>query len=157
MGSISQYLPIINVLGFIALGTAIFYTQFKSGAKQVSSEVITNYKALDDQKTQQIEALKQDVEEIRANMRSSEKGFIERIAKLEGQLKEKDNQLKMVHQILANRNPELEQVLGEIRDFMQSIDLQNQHQTKILERGQIRDENIDQSTEEETGNVLRKQ
>jgi uncharacterized coiled-coil protein SlyX len=155
MENFSQYLPIINVFGFIALGVAVWYTQFKTGSNQISGEVITNYKALDEQKNNQLNSLQKDIEEIKATMRAMEKGFIERIAKLEGQLKEKNNQIDSLNLILANRNPELETVLSEIRDFMKELRDTNVYQTNILERGQIRDVKIDKATNKEEGKVLR--
>src|SRR5688572_5572467 len=126
---LSNITPIINTIGFTVLAVAIWYTQFKTGSSKVSSEVMGNYERLDEQKTQRIKDLEQAVEEIKATMRLTEKTFIERIAKLEGQLKEKNNQLDAVNKILANRNPELEQVLNEIKDFMAGIHKQNIHQT----------------------------
>jgi uncharacterized coiled-coil protein SlyX len=155
MSDFKEYLPIINVFGFIALGVAVWYTQFKTGSNQISGEVITNYKALDEQKNNQLNSLQKDIEEIKATMRAMEKGFIERIAKLEGQLKEKNNQIDSLNLILANRNPELETVLAEIRDFMKELRDTNVYQTNILERGQIRDVKIDKATNKEEGKVLR--
>lgn len=153
---ISNFIPIINTIGFVVLAAAIWFAQWRSGSKEISSEVRENYKTLDEQKSLQLEELKKAIEEIKASMRATEKGFIERIAKLEGQLKEKNNQIDSLNRILANRNPELETVLGEIRDFMKELRETNVHQTNILERGQIRDKVIDKHTENEDGKVLRK-
>ncbi len=157
MGNFSQYLPAINSIVIAVGGIAVVLIYIFYNRNNVSSTIIDNYKTLDDQKTEQIKVLSQAIEEIKASMRTTKEAFIERIAKLEGQLKEKNNQIDSLNQILANRNPELENVLGEIRDYMASLDKKQQHQISILERSQVRDDNIDQSTEDETGNVLRKQ
>jgi uncharacterized coiled-coil protein SlyX len=152
----TELLPIINSSIIAIGGLTVVVIYIYSNKNNVSSTVISNYKTLDEQKTQQISELQKAIEEIKANMRATEKGFIERIAKLEGQLKEKNNQIEALNQILANRNPELEKVLAEIRDFMKDIKNQNEHQTSILEESQKRNEVIDQSTDQEKGKVLRK-
>jgi chromosome segregation ATPase len=142
MENFATYLPALNALGLISVAVAIFYNQYNSGAKQVSNEVISNYKLLDEQKTKQIADLQKQILAIQEAMRASENRFVERIAKLEGQLREKNHQVESLNQILANRNPELEKLLAEIRDFMQNIYSQNQHQTSILEEAQNRNQVI---------------
>jgi hypothetical protein len=156
MSDLKEYTTLISsiIIALGAISTALIYVL--SNKNNVSSTVIDNYKTLDAQKTQQIKDLNTAVEEIKATMRATEKGFIERIAKLEGQLKEKDNQIVALNKLLVER-PELETVLGDIKDFMAGIYAQNQHQTKILERSQTRNEGIDAATEHETGNILRKE
>jgi hypothetical protein len=141
--NITSILPYLNSLGLLGLAAAIFYTQFSTGARQVNSEVLANYKALDEQKTQQISNYEKDIAEIKNAMRTMEKDFIERIAKMEGQLKEKNSQIDSLNVILANRNPDLEKILGEIRDFMKDIHFANLHQTEILDNQVVREKSID--------------
>lgn len=155
MGNISQYLPLINSTVIAVGGIAVVLIYIFYNRNNVSSTIISNYKTLDDQKTEQIKGLSQAIEEIKATMRAIEKGFIERIAKLEGQLKEKDTQVKNLNEILANRNPDLESLLLEIKNFMKSLVDSSLYQTSILERSQSRSNMIDDHTQTETGNILR--
>ncbi len=157
MENLSQYLPLINSIVIALGGITVVLIYIFSNRNNVSKTVIDNYKTLDDQKTRQIEDLKKDVQEIKATMRVIEKGFIERISKLEGQLKEKDNQIRTLNEILSNRNPELEKILGEIHEFMKQLVKSNSHQTEMMESSQNRNDRIDSATDNETGNVLRKE
>jgi hypothetical protein len=151
-----EYLPLVNSTVIAIGGIAVVVIYIYNNKSNVSSTVIDNYKTLDEQKTQQIESLQKAVEEIKATMRANEKTFLEKIYKLEGQLKEKDNQIKSLNQILSNRNPELEKVLSEIKHFMSNIYDQNRHQTSLLENNKVRNQEIDTHTELEQGKVLRK-
>jgi hypothetical protein len=128
-----EYAPLINTAGLIVLAFAMVFTQWKAGAAKVSTEVIANYAALDKQQKEQISHYEQEFGKLKAEMANMEKGLIAKISKLEGALGEKENQLKMLNEILANRNPELEKVLTEIRDFMKQLTLKNDAQTAMLE------------------------
>jgi len=130
--------------------------EWRSGAKQLSAEVLHNYETLVKQQKDQILHYEQEFGKLKSEMANMEKGLIAKLGKLEGQLQEKDKQLQTLSEILANRNPELEKVLAEIRDFMKELNDTNMHQTKILEASQKRDKGIDDSTDAQTGNILRK-
>ena len=132
--TLQQIQPFITAAGFVVLAAAIWWSQWRSGAKQVGAEVIANYERLDRQQKDQIDAYKRDIEEIKASMRQTEKSFIEKIAKLEGAVGEKDRQLEILNKVLANRNPELEKILAEIRDFMRQLALKNDEQTDMLKQ-----------------------
>lgn len=147
--SASDITPFINTAGVVFLAVAIFFTQWRAGSKQVSAEVMDNYEKL-------VSQLRDELTTVKTEMVNMEKGLIAKIAKLEGALEEKERQLATMAEILANRNPELEKVLAEIRDFMRNLADANRHQTQILEAGQSRDKAIDTSTKARVGNVLRK-
>jgi capsule polysaccharide export protein KpsE/RkpR len=144
--SLSSLLTLLPTLVLIA---AIVFSQWRSGAKEVSGEVMANYEKL-------VAQLREELTRMKTEMGNMEKGLIAKIAKLEGQLQEKDSQLSSLQTILANRNPELETVLGEIRDFMKQLKDETNHQTTILEAGKSRDRQIDDSTDRQVGNVMRK-
>ncbi len=69
---------------------------------------------------------------------------------LKGKIQEKDTKLDEYAAILQNRNPELETVLKEIRDFMKILHDQSN-------RNESRNISIDKATDEDTGHVMRKQ
>jgi chromosome segregation ATPase len=124
---IAAYLPTVVII------LAIVFTNWRTGAKQVSTEVLANYEKLDKQQKEQIDAYKKDIAEIRATMRATEMTFIEKISKLEGQLSEKDKRVKDLELIVTNRNPDLEKILSDIRDFMKRLSETNTKQTRMLE------------------------
>ena len=135
-----DFTPNINTLSILVLAAAILYSQWRTGAKQVGAEVIANYKALVEQKNEHLNQTKQELATFKTEMANMEKGLIAKIAKMEGALGEKDKQLEMLNKILANRNPELEKVLGEIgkglgeiRNFMSQLTLKNDEQTVMLQ------------------------
>ena len=154
---------IISAVTLIGVAAAVLYTTFKREDKGVSAEVISNYEKLDQQQKDQIAKYEHDHGALKTQMENMEKGLIAKIAKLEGQLQEKNRQLDQQNRLLeeknaiiANRNPELETVLGEIRDFMKQLNETNKLQTAMLKKGQTRDDKIDESTKAEVGHVLRK-
>jgi hypothetical protein len=108
--SFTQLAPLINTLGLLVLAAAIWFTQWRSGSSQVSAQVISNYEQLTKQQKDQIEAYKGDMEKLRSTLTDSEKNFIERISKLEGQVLEKEKRAKDLELLVVNRNPELERL-----------------------------------------------
>ncbi len=140
-----DFLPVINLIGFAVLGVATWYTNFRSGKDKIGGEVLSLYK-------EQIAALEADVQRTRE--RSHELGNAVQKISLElgivkGQLQEKDKKLEEYSAIFQNRNPELQQVLGEIRDFMKMIHAQGT-------RFETRNTAIDKASTTDTGHLLRK-
>lgn len=153
----------ISTFGVIAVAGFLVWKEYRSGNSTLNSQVVANYKQLDEQQKDQIaqkdaaiNQYQKDMAEIKQAMGTMKEGFAKEIGKLQGELKAKDEQIALLQQTVLNRNPELEKLLTEIRDFMENIYKQNQHQTTMLEKGQVRNEKIDDATEAETGKVLRK-
>jgi len=144
MTDLSYWMGIISFAGVAFLGVSTFLTNWRSGKDKVGNEVLVLYK-------EQVSALEADV--LRARDRSNELGnqmqtlSIE-LGKLKGEIVARDKQLSEYKEIFQNRDPELQQVLTEIRDFMGDIH-------KQLITNEVRNIKIDKTTREETGKVLR--
>lgn len=154
--TLQDSLPILNVIAIVAVGVAIFYNSFRSGAKTINSEVMENYKELDRQQKDHITALSLEITKIKEEMRVIEKKFITEIATLNGKLIEKDRQLSSF-QVIAD--PKLQELLSEIRDFMKGLHKESQGQTTMLEkaekRGQHQVEMIESQVAREDGSLLK--
>ena len=151
-------LPILNILGLIALAFSIVYTQIRSGSRQVSSEVMSNYQTLDDQQKVIIQKQQTDSAGMQARLKSLEN----ELAELRGSLKTKDEQIQEMNLRLRNMNPELLAILTEIRDFMSHLneklkgqDKQLLHQTEIMDKQVIREDNMDKASKSGTGKPTR--
>lgn len=147
--------PFLNTVGLIVLAAAIVFNNWRTGSKQVSSEVISNYNVLDIQqkeqiaeKDRQIVQSQKDIAEIKTAMGRMKEEFANELGKLQGQLTSKDKQIADLQSTILNRNPELEKLLTDIRNFMKEIRDSNTHQTQILEGQVTRDVAIDKATAE---------
>jgi hypothetical protein len=67
------------------------------------------------------------------------------VGKQEGIIEVKNQQLQHYEEIFKNRNPELTQVLTEIRDFMKDSQRELKSQTTILKEIKVRNDSIDRA------------
>ena len=136
--NLSEYLPLLNILGFIFLGIGFLYVQLRVGGKGVAKEVIDNYRTRQDQLEAQLGRTNRELQDLKLE-----------IARMNGQVIEKDKKIEELTTIFQNRNPELVEILKEIRNFMHRIE----KQTTI---NQTRNIAIDKATDIQEGHVLRK-
>lgn len=87
--------------------------------------------------TNTIEILQKNVDILT----QSQKEDHDQITRLQEQIKLSTAENDRLTKIIENRNPDLEKVLSEIRDFMAKLNAKNDHQTNILE-GQLAREGI---------------
>lgn len=153
----------ISSFGVIAVAVYLVYKEYKSGNTNINSQVVNNYKVLDEQQKEKISEQEQaiaqyqkDFHDVKQAMSKMKEEFANEIGKLQGQITAKDKHISDLQATILNRNPELENLLREIRDFMENIYNQNMHQTTILEKGQDRNQKIDEATIKDQGHVLRK-
>lgn len=147
---------IISTASIVFVALVLGIKEWKSGSGKISNQVIANYEALDKQQKEIIAEKDKQILAFRDEMHALDKSFTERIAKLEGIVQEKNKQLENFTKILANRSPELENVLSDVKEFMRVLTESTLFQNKILKKQQERDEIIDESTEHGTGKPLRK-
>jgi len=143
----------ISPIGTIIVITFLAWKEYRSGTKMISSEVITNYEALD---KQQKSIIAEQEKKFNEEMHRIELSFTEKIAHLEGVVREKDTQLKTLTEILTNRNPELQNILIEVRDFMKTLVDSTIFQNEVLSSVKRRDKEIDEHTEKGTGKPIRR-
>lgn len=131
----------------VAIGVIfIAINNYRKDNNSVDDRLINNYKALDEQQKAQLEdkdaqilKYQADMIEVKAIMAKMREELLGKISNLQGQSDSKDKQIADLQQTILNRNPDLEKVLKEIRDFMKEIIAANLHQTKILDK-QVKDE-----------------
>jgi hypothetical protein len=101
----------VNTVILTIVAVILGIQQYRSGNSKMTRETVEAYKA-------QLE-----LNEVRLRDQS-EKLNVQagQIGKLEGLLKGKDDQLLQYKQIIENRNPDLENVLGQLVHFMQVVD-----------------------------------
>lgn len=158
--SISEY---ISTFGVIAVAAFLVYKEYRSGNSSINAQVVANYKTLDEQQKSKIKSQEEaiakyqaDFAEVKTAMSKMKEDFANQIGQLQGEIASKDKHIAELTQTILNRNPELEVLLKEIRDFMKNIYDQNKYQTGILEEAKLRNDGIDHATENEQGHVLRK-
>ncbi len=122
---VSSLTPLLVVL-YLA------WKEYKSGNSQLSKKIQDDYKERNEQLEQRVADLEKD-----------HQMYALQINKLETILEEKDKQLDRYEKIFANRNPDLTDILKEIRDFMNAIHEQNMRQTAMLEMSHQRDTIVD--------------
>lgn len=118
MENFQQFLPWIEFAGFAVMTTVILFLRGKSGASQVSNDIITTYKL----RVEQLEA-NEKVSRDRSHEHTKE------IGQLQGALVEKERELERLRTILENRDPELVTTLKSIQGFMEKIDGHMQEHT----------------------------
>jgi len=147
--NLSEWLPIINILGFIFLGIGYIFVQFRTGGKGVAKEVIDTYKTQVDQLRQELIEAKTDYFKQLDGLKTEITNLNLKLANIEGQLIEKDKKIAELITIFQGRDPELVQILRDIKDFMKKLEGQSK-------TNQTRNEKIDVATDKEEGHVLRK-
>lgn len=137
-------------LTILSAGTSIFliiflaYREYKSGDSALKKSIQDDYKT----RNEQLERRVNDLEE-------EHDGYAKQILQFQAIIGEKDKQLDRYEKIFANRNPDLTDVLKEIKQFMSNIYEQNKHQTGILEQRQHRDRLIDEASKQHKGEPMR--
>ncbi len=117
----NQIIASLSAFSPLALVLYLVIKEWRSGSGAISKEVITNYATLDTQQKDNIKECRDNLVGATKAMHELELRTNERISNLEGVVSEKDKQLQTLNQIVANRNPELETVLLDIRNFMQNM------------------------------------
>lgn len=116
MIDLSPMLPLINIVGFLILGSAMIFTQWRLGGNQVSGAVIQAYKeqtVLQDKKLNEL---------------SHELGV------LTGKLLEKDKQITILQAAIAGRDPDSLALGQAALAFIKRSDDREERIEKLLKR-----------------------
>jgi len=111
----AEYLQFV-VEAVLAIGVIIFaIAQWRNGRSQAGIETIQTYKELLDA-TEKKYAARQEAMQNQLNEQATKLG------ELRGILSAKDEQIKILREILENRNPELQKILNQVLKFMEAVD-----------------------------------
>lgn len=148
-------LVFINSLGIIAGAIYLAYIRITSGGTDLRKQIAADYKERNDQLENKIKDLTLALNQTNIQ-----------IAELKGTLTEKDKHIKSLTEILQGRNPEVLNMLNELKDLNKSLIefMKKAHesdtkvlsyQTTILEQVQRRSQEIDEASIEHRGAPMR--
>lgn len=100
-----EWIPIVNIIGFITLGLGYLFVQFKMGGRGVSNEVIATYKEQVVQLKEEVQTEKDARAKDRHDLRNQIQGLSLKVANMEGQLTEKDKKIEDLTTIFQGRSP----------------------------------------------------
>lgn len=131
--------PTITSIGLLAAFIYIVVKEFKSGTDSLEKKTFATYKERNDQ-------LEKEIPRLQSEMKTTR----EELAKLAGQVEEKDKHIKSLTEIIQGKNPEVIQLLIEMKElnkqiiaFMHTVDDRTskvlQYQTSMIE-GQVKRE-----------------
>lgn len=109
-----DWLPIINILGFLSLGSAYIFIQWRQGGNKAAADVITAYK-------EQVALNREEISKL-----NHELGI------LQGQLKEKDERIKLLEQLVQNRNPDMIEFMKTSSQVSQNASEYMKHSSETL-------------------------
>lgn len=118
---------------FVIIGLVV-WNIYNSIQNRKSSDLADENNALGIM-SKEIEAHKIKIANLEGNVHELSK----QVTNKDSIIAEKDKQIAMMKEMFENRNPELQNILIEIRDFMKEIRNTNKHQTDILET-QVKEE-----------------
>ena len=121
LATILTILPLLNVLGFVGLGGAYIFTQWKQGANKVSIEVIETYRVQVQQLREELAAEKQGRVDDRHSLSQEVTKVKLDLATMKGALEEKDKKIKEMTDIFQGRDPKLDQYMADMRVFTQGV------------------------------------
>lgn len=112
-----ENLEIINTIGVVVVGIILIYQKYISGSSSLRKEIAEEYKERNTQLKEDVDKLTKDVTQYRLEN-----------AKLVGAMEEMVKQNKMLTDLLQGKNPEMIQLLADVKqtnmailDFMKEI------------------------------------
>lgn len=120
-------LPSIALFG----GIATSYLFFRNSTSSISRDVITSYKERVEQLQRDIDDTKRENERSRNKLTDDIAKLTAQVNQLSGMIREKDDRIKTLEDLLTNRNPELQQYMKDGKEIF-GIVKEYIMQTKIL-------------------------
>lgn len=111
----TENLPFLNLLGFLILGFAYIFVQWRYGQNKASAEIIATYR-----------------EQVNLNSAEIQK-LVHEVGVLTGKLAEKDARIKTLEDIFQGRNPEQAQYMEDMRNFTAGVAKYMEQTSKILD------------------------
>lgn len=145
---ITQYAPAVGTIGVLGY---LIYDRWTSGTSEIRKDIIADYKERRGQQDANIKDLQAQMQDNDKKHADEMAALTNRFVALEATLAEKDRHIASLTTILQGRNPELVQLLSEIKvsnekimDFMKKMyeknDKDMKYQTDILEGHAWRDQ-----------------
>lgn len=137
MGDTTQYQPIITVLAVLASAVSIAYTTYRYNSSPAKRDLVDLYEKQIDALREEKAEFDEKYHEIRSQLAAMNLELSKKIENLTGQLQEKDRQVNELSAILANRNPELIEILVELKNLMFSINqktVTNQSRNEAIDK-----------------------
>lgn len=155
-------------VGAVSIGTLVWtiYERVRSGAgtlrREIDEDNAIRRKQLEDHK-KELEQKVADGERHCAEQvaEAERKSLIEinilskELAAFKATIEEKDKHIASLTLILQGKNPEILEVLTEIKDFMKKLNEKQDVQTGLLEKGQKRSDRIDEASVKKEGEIMR--
>lgn len=133
-----------DTLVVLAVWGGLGIKDYFMGGSTLRKQITAEYKERNDQLALKISTLETDSKNTNLE-----------VAGLKATLVEKDKHIKTLTEILQNRNPEMIQLLKDMKALMSTIINSNKYQTSILESVKRRNQNIDTASKNHTGSITR--
>lgn len=131
---ITTALPWINTAAMAILGVLYVMKTWKNQSSEIDAGTIGSFK-------RQVEALTSEVQGYKTQMHE----LTLLVGEQKGIIKVQKETIEKYELILQNRNPELLEVLKEIRDFMRTLQKETSFQTDLLRKNEARSTVIDKT------------
>lgn len=105
-----DFVSIISISGNIALALYLFLQRKKQGVDSLNKDIINTYRTRIDQLNADHLGNAKNIKEL-----------TQELYKMQGAINEKDKEINRLREIVENRNPELLQVLQDIKKFLGEI------------------------------------
>lgn len=136
-----ESLQILNTIGLVVLGILFVIKTARSQSSSIDASTIASLQA-------QVKAVQGEVDIYKKQVLD----LTQQMGKQDGIIQTQKETIEKYEKILQNRNPELLEVLKEIRDFMQDLRDHNdfmvsemKHQTEILDKNEERHIKLDKT------------
>lgn len=120
----TDYIPLINILGLASLGGAIVYFQWRTGSNTgvaVASEVIETYKTQVQQLREEIAEEKEKNDRLIHDLKQRITDLGLSLEHMKGADEEKEKKIKEFTDIFQGKNPETEQYMQDMRLFTAGV------------------------------------
>ncbi len=117
-------LPFINIVGFLILGAAMIFTQWRLGGTRVSADVITAYKERVDQLISENAGLRKQIGDLQQSF-----------AAMQATVNEKEKNVGQLTALLQGKDPNQIEYTNEVKSFLGVA-------SEFIKRSDDRDEKI---------------
>jgi len=147
----NNFLQTFSILVPVVVVIFLAWKEYRSGSSALRKDINSDYIERNQQLEEKLKIFELKLHEVSIQM-----------VKLEATIIEKDKHIDSLTKLIENRNPELIVVLTEIREFMKSVkglvdknQIELVYQTELLDKQQLRADNIAKASANHTGDLTR--